>query len=47
MMMVMYFMIQLLITEDDEGVLFNKDYPVTRLDKGKYLFVITNDIRYI
>ena len=32
---------------DDEGILFNQDYPVTRLDKGKYLFVITNDIRYL
>ena len=32
---------------DDEGILFNADYPVTRLDKGKYLFVITNDIRYL
>ena len=32
---------------DDEGVLFNEDYPVTRLDIGNYLFVITNDIRYI
>ena len=32
---------------DDEGILFNEDYPVTRLDKGKYLFVITNDIRYL
>ena len=32
---------------DDEGELFNEDYPVTRLDIGKYLFVITNDIRYI
>jgi len=32
---------------DDEGVLFNEDYPVTRLSKGKYLFVITNDIRYL
>ena len=32
---------------DDEGVLFNEDYPVTRLDIGKYLFVITNDIRYL
>jgi len=27
--------------------LFNEDYPVTRLEKGKYLFVITNDIRYL
>ena len=32
---------------DDEGILFNEDYPVTRLNKGKYLFVITNDIRYL
>ena len=32
---------------DDEGILLNEDYPVTRLDKGKYLFVITNDIRYL
>ena len=32
---------------DDEGILFNQDYPVTRLDRGKYLFVITNDIRYL
>ena len=32
---------------DDENNLFNEDYPNTTLDKGKYLFVITNDIRYI
>ena len=32
---------------DDEGILFNEDYPVTRLGAGKYLFVITNDIRYL
>ena len=32
---------------DDEGLLFTKDYPVSRLEKGNYLFVITNDIRYI
>ena len=32
---------------DDEGILFNEDYPVTRLDRGQYLFVITNDIRYL
>ena len=32
---------------DDEGILFNQDYPVTRLGVGKYLFVITNDIRYL
>ena len=29
------------------GILFNEDYPSTRLEKGKYLFVITNDIRYL
>ena len=32
---------------DDEGILFNADYPVTRLNIGSYLFVITNDIRYL
>ena len=32
---------------NEEGILFNEDYPVTRLNKGKYLFVITNDIRYL
>ncbi len=32
---------------DDENNLLLNDYPNTRLDKGKYLFVITNDIRYI
>ena len=32
--------------EDDIGSLQN-DYPNTRLEKGKYLFVITNDIRYL
>ena len=32
--------------EDDTGVLLD-DYPSTRLEKGKYLFVITNDIRYL
>ena len=32
--------------EDDIGVLLD-DYPSTSLKKGKYLFVITNDIRYI
>ena len=32
--------------EDDTGVLLD-DYPSTSLKKGKYLFVITNDIRYI
>ena len=32
--------------DDDTGVLLS-DYPSTRLEKGKYLFLITNDIRYI
>tara|TARA_A100001037_G_scaffold236890_1_gene215953 strand:+ start:509 stop:1183 length:675 start_codon:yes stop_codon:yes gene_type:complete len=32
--------------EDDIGGLLT-DYPSTRLEKGNYLFVITNDIRYI
>ena len=32
--------------EDDTGAFLN-DYPSTRLEKGKYLFVITNDIRYL
>jgi hypothetical protein len=32
--------------EDDIGSVLT-DYPSTRLEKGKYLFVITNDIRYL
>ena len=32
--------------EDDTGALLT-DFPSTRLGKGKYLFVITNDIRYL
>ena len=32
--------------EDDTGILLT-DYPSTLLQKGKYLFVITNDIRYL
>ncbi len=32
--------------EDDIGSAIN-DYPSTRLDVGNYLFVITNDIRYL
>ena len=32
--------------DDDTGALLN-DYPNTRLEKGKYLFLITNDIRYM
>ena len=32
--------------DDDTGALLN-DYPSTRLDRGNYLFLITNDIRYL
>jgi len=32
---------------DDEGVLFAQDYPTLALDPGQYLFLITNDIRYL
>tara|TARA_B100000900_G_scaffold225827_1_gene191667 strand:+ start:1731 stop:2405 length:675 start_codon:yes stop_codon:yes gene_type:complete len=32
--------------DDDTGVLLD-DYPKTRLEKGTYLFLITNDIRYL
>lgn len=32
--------------EDDTAAILT-DYPSTRLEKGKYLFVITNDIRYL
>ena len=32
---------------DDEGELPNNDYPVLTLDPGRYLFLITNDIRYL
>ena len=32
--------------EDDTGSILG-DYPSTSLKKGKYLFVITNDIRYL
>ena len=32
---------------DDEGDLPNSDYPVLTLDPGKYIFLITNDIRYL
>ena len=32
---------------DDEGELPNSDYPVLTLDPGKYIFLITNDIRYL
>ena len=31
---------------DDTGTLIT-DYPKTSLDKGNYLFLITNDIRYL
>jgi len=32
---------------DDENNIFIEDYPKTTLNKGQYLFVITNDIRYL
>ena len=32
--------------EDDTGILLD-DYPNTALKKGKYLFLVTNDIRYL
>ena len=32
--------------DDDTGVLLN-DFPKTTLDTGNYLFLITNDIRYL
>jgi len=32
---------------DDEGILFNDDYPTSSLPVGDYLFLITNDIRYL
>ena len=32
---------------DDEGELPNEDYPTLSLDPGKYIFLITNDIRYL
>tara|TARA_R100000773_G_C4197967_1_gene101416 strand:+ start:26 stop:700 length:675 start_codon:yes stop_codon:yes gene_type:complete len=32
---------------DDEGVLFQDDYPTSALPVGDYLFLITNDIRYL
>jgi hypothetical protein len=32
---------------DDEGELLNEDYPTLSLDPGKYIFLITNDIRYL
>jgi len=32
--------------DDDTGILLN-DFPKTTLDEGNYLFLITNDIRYL
>tara|TARA_R100000654_G_scaffold54154_1_gene80295 strand:+ start:2847 stop:3539 length:693 start_codon:yes stop_codon:yes gene_type:complete len=34
-------------SEDDDTGAILSDYPSIRLEKGNYLFVITNDIRYI
>tara|TARA_R100000664_G_C2756178_1_gene143991 strand:- start:530 stop:1216 length:687 start_codon:yes stop_codon:yes gene_type:complete len=33
--------------EDEEGDLKTDDYPVLSLNPGQYLFLITNDIRYL
>ena len=32
---------------DDEGILLHDDYPTSSLPVGNYLFLITNDIRYL
>ena len=32
---------------DDEGDLVTNDYPTLKLNAGNYLFLITNDIRYL
>ena len=32
---------------DDEVEIGNDDYPITKLEPGDYLFLITNDIRYL
>ena len=32
---------------DDDGILLHDDYPTSALPVGKYLFLITNDIRYL
>jgi hypothetical protein len=32
---------------DDNAELGIDDYPITKLDRGEYLFLITNDIRYL
>ena len=32
---------------DDEVEIGNDDYPITKLEPGEYLFLITNDIRYL
>ncbi len=32
---------------DDEVEIGNDDYPITKLAPGEYLFLITNDIRYL
>jgi hypothetical protein len=35
------------IDYDDNTNLVSDDYPVTLLPKGEYIFLITNDIRYL
>ena len=32
---------------DDDIEIGTDDYPITKLDRGEYLFLITNDIRYL
>ena len=32
---------------DDEGILKEEDYPTMALEPGEYLFLITNDIKYL
>jgi len=32
---------------DDEGILKEEDYPTMALNPGEYLFLITNDIKYL
>ena len=33
--------------DDDDGLIPTRDYPITALSEGSYLFLITNDIRYL
>lgn len=33
--------------DDDDYETYQSDFPITKLDPGEYMFVITNDIRYL